>query len=180
MFADEAAPRGHGQEAPRLACRWARRRLFVVPFVFADGLRLPRDVYYGIYVAAVLGFFVLWARATGQRFEVMLRRRWRLAVVLGVIFGLVLGFRRLGVALRRAGRFKLCGSFRRPRHRERGARPGLPALSTRGTRFGLLRLMILHELRCHRRKAEVATATCAQGVDVDLCLPDQPVIGHVL
>jgi hypothetical protein len=65
---------------------------FVVPFIFADVLRLPRDVYYGIYAAAGLGFFVLWARATGQRFEVMLCRRWRLAVVLGVIFGLVLGF----------------------------------------------------------------------------------------
>ena len=65
---------------------------FVVPFLFADVLRLPRDLYYGIYIAAVLGFFVLWARATGQRLDVMVRRRWRLAVVLGLIFAVILGF----------------------------------------------------------------------------------------
>jgi hypothetical protein len=58
---------------------------FAVPFVFADVLQLPRDVYYGVYIAAVLVFFVLWARATGQRLAVMVRRRWRLAVVLGLV-----------------------------------------------------------------------------------------------
>jgi hypothetical protein len=47
---------------------------------FADVLQLPRDVCYGVYIAAVLVFFVLWARATGQRLAVMVRRRWRLAV----------------------------------------------------------------------------------------------------
>ena len=45
-----------------------------------------------IYIAAVLGFFVLWARTTGQRLGVMVRRRWRLAVVLGLVFAVVLGF----------------------------------------------------------------------------------------
>jgi hypothetical protein len=33
---------------------------FAVPFLFADVLRLPRDVYDGIHIAAVLLFFVLW------------------------------------------------------------------------------------------------------------------------
>lgn len=65
---------------------------FAVPFLFADVLRLPRDLYYGIYMAAVLALFVLWARSTGQDIGAMVRRRWRLAVVLGVVLGLVLGF----------------------------------------------------------------------------------------
>jgi hypothetical protein len=65
---------------------------FAVPFLFADLLRLPRDVYYGIYIATVVVFFVLWARATGHRLDILLRRRWRLATVLGVVFSLVLGF----------------------------------------------------------------------------------------
>ena len=30
---------------------------FAVPFVFADVLQLPRDVYYGVHIAAVLAFF---------------------------------------------------------------------------------------------------------------------------
>jgi hypothetical protein len=65
---------------------------FVVPFLFADVLRLPRDLYYAVYIASVLVFFMLWARATGQRLGVMVRRRWRLAVTLGLIFAVILGF----------------------------------------------------------------------------------------
>ncbi len=65
---------------------------FVVPFLFADVLQLPRDLYYGVYIAAVLVFFVLWARTTGRRLDVMVRRRWRLAVVLGLVIALVLAF----------------------------------------------------------------------------------------
>ena len=64
---------------------------FVVPFLFADVVQLPRDLYYGIYIVAVLVFFVLWARATGQRLDLMVRRRWRLAVVLGVVVAAALG-----------------------------------------------------------------------------------------
>ena len=40
--------------------------------------------------ARVLALFVLWARTTGQRLDVMLRRRRRLAVVLGLVFAVVL------------------------------------------------------------------------------------------
>jgi hypothetical protein len=64
---------------------------FAVPFLFADLLRLPRDLYYGIYAVVVVGFFLLWTRATGQRLDLMVRRRWRLAVALGVGLALVLG-----------------------------------------------------------------------------------------
>jgi len=82
-----------GRGAARRHLGWLAAGLvlgFVVPFLFADVLQLPRDLYYGIYVAAVLVFFVLWARATGQRLNVMVRRRWRFAVFLGVVFALVL------------------------------------------------------------------------------------------
>jgi hypothetical protein len=65
---------------------------FAVPFLFADTLRLPRDLYYAVYIAAVLAFFVLWARMTGQRLGSMVRRRWRSAVVLGLVFAAVLSF----------------------------------------------------------------------------------------
>ena len=61
-----------------------------MPFLFTDVLGLPRDVYYGIYIAAVLVFFVLWVKTTGQRLDVMVRRRWRLAVLLGVLVALLL------------------------------------------------------------------------------------------
>jgi hypothetical protein len=63
---------------------------FFVPFVFADLLGIQRDLYYGIYAAAVACLFVLWARATGQSIGEMVRRRWRLAVGLGVAFGALL------------------------------------------------------------------------------------------
>ena len=39
---------------------------FAVPFLFTDVVQLPRDLYYGIYIGAVLVFFGLWARATGN------------------------------------------------------------------------------------------------------------------
>lgn len=65
---------------------------FAVPFLFADVLQLPRDAYYGVYIGAVLAFFVLWARATGQDLSAMVRRRWRLAVALGLVFAVLFGF----------------------------------------------------------------------------------------
>ena len=57
---------------------------FLVPFVFADQLGLQRDLYYGICAVSVVVFFVLWARATGQSLAEMVRRRWLLAVALGL------------------------------------------------------------------------------------------------
>ena len=59
---------------------------FLVSFVFADLLELPRDLFYGIYAASVLTFFAAWAKSTGQSFAEMLRRRWVLALALGLIF----------------------------------------------------------------------------------------------
>jgi len=57
---------------------------FLVSFVLADTLGLPRDLYYGIYAASVVALFVGWARTTGQSLRGMIRRRWKLALVLGL------------------------------------------------------------------------------------------------
>ena len=65
---------------------------FLVSFVFADVLELPRDLFYGIYAVSVLTFFVAWAKSTGQSFGGMLRRRWVLALALGLVFAGVMAF----------------------------------------------------------------------------------------
>jgi hypothetical protein len=62
---------------------------FLVPFILADRLGLQRDLYYGIYAAAVGGLFVAWARDTRQSLREMFARRRRLAVGLGVVFAAI-------------------------------------------------------------------------------------------
>ena len=59
---------------------------FLVPFVVADALGLQRDLYYALYVAAVIGLFVGWARDTGQPLRAMVARHWRWALGLGLVF----------------------------------------------------------------------------------------------
>jgi hypothetical protein len=63
---------------------------FLVPFVFADTLDTPRDLYYGIYAVAVVGFFTLWARASEEHVGELIRRRWPVAVALGLVCAAVL------------------------------------------------------------------------------------------
>ena len=63
---------------------------FLVPFVFADQLNPPKDLYYAFYGAFVLVFFIAWTRVTAQPLAEMLRRRWRLAVLLGLLCGALL------------------------------------------------------------------------------------------
>lgn len=58
---------------------------FLVPFVLADRIGLQRDVYYGVYAASVVGLFVGWSLDTGQSLREMCARRWKLAVLLGLI-----------------------------------------------------------------------------------------------
>jgi hypothetical protein len=60
---------------------------FAVPFLLADRLALPRDLYYALYVAAVGGFLTLWLRSSGRPAGPLVARRWKLVVVLGVVFG---------------------------------------------------------------------------------------------
>ena len=69
---------------------------FLVPYVFADRLDVPRDVYYAIYVATVASFFLLWTRANALSLRSMLTRNWRGALVLGALVGALLGAIALG------------------------------------------------------------------------------------
>jgi len=82
--------------APVLEAAMARRHAawfaaaivmsFLLPFVLADQLGVQRDVYYGIYSAAVAIFFTGWVHNTGQSLPEMCRRHWRWAVALGLVF----------------------------------------------------------------------------------------------
>jgi hypothetical protein len=63
---------------------------FAVPFVLADLLEVNRDLYYGLYAAAVIGLFALWSRSTGYDLRAAVKRRWILAVVLGLAVAVVL------------------------------------------------------------------------------------------
>jgi hypothetical protein len=65
---------------------------FLVPFIFADLLDLPRDLYYGVYISAVLGFFALWARASGEAIGEMVKRRWQLMALLTTLAVVLLSF----------------------------------------------------------------------------------------
>lgn len=57
---------------------------FLVPFVFADTLQLPRDLYYAVHIVAVVAFVALWARRTGQDLPALARRRVPLTLALGL------------------------------------------------------------------------------------------------
>jgi len=65
---------------------------FLVPFIVADQFGLQRDLYYAVYVAAVVGLFAAWARDTRQPLREMLARRRRLAVGLGILVAAISAF----------------------------------------------------------------------------------------
>jgi protein-S-isoprenylcysteine O-methyltransferase Ste14 len=78
--------RAHLPAAARLHLAWLCGGLalgFLVPFLFADLLDAPKDLYYGIYAVTVAVFFVTWARSTGQALGPMCRRHWVLALAMG-------------------------------------------------------------------------------------------------
>lgn len=58
---------------------------FAVPFVLADILELERDLFYGLYAAAVLAFVGAWARDTRLDARAVLMRNWRWGVGLGAV-----------------------------------------------------------------------------------------------
>ncbi|HEU0246489.1 MAG TPA: hypothetical protein VFR38_05320 [Gaiellaceae bacterium] len=64
---------------------------FAVPFFLAEArsafgvvFDVNRDLYYGVYALAVVSLFALWSRSTGYDLVAAMRRRWLLAVSLGV------------------------------------------------------------------------------------------------
>ena len=59
---------------------------FAVPFVFADLLGIKRDLYYGLYMLAVIGLCIAWARRTRVDIRSTLLRNWRWGVGLGIAF----------------------------------------------------------------------------------------------
>jgi hypothetical protein len=69
---------------------------FLVPFLLADRLNTPTDLYYGIYGVLVLGFLTAWGRATRCSWRAAIRRRWRLALLLATVCGAILAFIVLG------------------------------------------------------------------------------------
>ena len=60
---------------------------FATPLLLTDVLDLNRDVFYGVYALVVAALFAGWARSTGYDLAAALRRRWLLAVGLGVLCG---------------------------------------------------------------------------------------------
>jgi hypothetical protein len=60
---------------------------FGVPFVLADTLVIPRDVYYGVYACGVAVFFSAWVHSTGRSLREVCTRRLVPALVLGLLFG---------------------------------------------------------------------------------------------
>ena len=60
---------------------------FAVPFLLADVLEINRDLFYGLYAISVVGLILAWARSTGYDLVAAVRRRWVLAVGLGVLAG---------------------------------------------------------------------------------------------
>ena len=59
---------------------------FALPYVLTDLTTINRDLYYGIYAAAVFGFFALWLRERIDRPRALLTRHWKLGVVFGIVF----------------------------------------------------------------------------------------------
>lgn len=57
---------------------------FAMPFLLTDVLDLNRDLFYGVYALAVGGLFSGWVRSTGYDLVAAIRRRWLLAVGLGL------------------------------------------------------------------------------------------------
>lgn len=62
---------------------WELVLAFGVPFLFADLIGLPRDLYYALYMLFVGVFVAAWARASKLDVRALLRRNWQWAVVLG-------------------------------------------------------------------------------------------------
>jgi hypothetical protein len=90
---------GRLPEAARQQLPWIFGGLIgglLVPFLLADRLNTPTDLYYGIYGVLVLAFLAAWSRATHLSWHEAIRRRWRLALLLAAVCGALLAFIVLG------------------------------------------------------------------------------------
>src|SRR5688572_27307626 len=69
--------------------RWLAAGLalaFAIPFVLTDLTSISRDLYYGIYIGAVFGFFGLWLHYANESARAVLTRNWRAGIAVGLIF----------------------------------------------------------------------------------------------
>jgi D-alanyl-D-alanine carboxypeptidase len=63
---------------------------FLIPFALTDVVSLDRDVYYGVYIAAVFAFTGAWVGCELDARRATLTRNWRAGVGLGAIFAVVM------------------------------------------------------------------------------------------
>jgi hypothetical protein len=63
---------------------------FVVPYLFADLLDVPRDLYYAIYSLSVFTLFGAWIRACRLDVRAFFGRNWQWAAGLGLLAGALL------------------------------------------------------------------------------------------
>jgi D-alanyl-D-alanine carboxypeptidase len=63
---------------------------FALPFVLTDLIAIDRDLYYGILIASVFGFFALWLRRTSEDPLAALTHHWRAGVALGLLFAVLM------------------------------------------------------------------------------------------
>jgi hypothetical protein len=63
---------------------------FAVPYVGSSVLELQHDLYLGVYFVAVLALLTAYAVATRLDVAAVLRRNWKLGVVLGLVVGFAL------------------------------------------------------------------------------------------
>jgi hypothetical protein len=59
---------------------------FLIPFVLTDLTSVDRDLYYGVYGAAVFAFVALWLRTTTRSPRAVLQHHWRSGLLLAVAF----------------------------------------------------------------------------------------------
>ncbi len=81
------------QQPPVRHLRWLLATLsvgFMAPFMFADVMALPRDVYYVLYFASVLGFAAYYANRTHLDIGELIGNHLTRAVVCGIVVGLFL------------------------------------------------------------------------------------------
>ena len=60
---------------------------FAIPFLGSDMLGLPLPIYYLCYFVLVLSFLGVYVRTTGVDLRALVRRRWAINLVLGLLAG---------------------------------------------------------------------------------------------
>ncbi len=60
--------------------------IFLIPFALTDLVSVNRDLYYGIYIGAVFGFFGLWLRYANESSRTVLTHNWRAGIAVGLLF----------------------------------------------------------------------------------------------